>query len=285
MNNQTPLSWFKEYPAQMTSSPKVITLNAAARGIYFCMRYHCWLNIADGGGIPSADDGYIQQISNCTAEEWQANKAQILKNFQERDGQLFDPALCEQSIKVFDKVGRLSEAGRASGRARRNAKPSAEIKTDDDGDETDKTDKTDKTLCSSNAEQRLNTCSPSTSSLFDTEIGSPAPEPPDGSPTSGRLAAPTSGVPIPHAVVKGSTAKATAAGNKNPDVQRLREVCRAEGGKMPQVADVERLLARYSVGALESALRELSGTEDEEFLEYRFFVDGGAEMILEGRRQ
>jgi uncharacterized protein YdaU (DUF1376 family) len=285
VNNQTPISWFKEYPAQMTSSPKVIMLTASARGIYLFMRFHCWLNISDGGGIPN-DDTYIQRIANCTAEEWQASKVQILKNFEERDGVLFDPALCRQSEEVFATAKVRSEAGRASGRARKKC-ANPHIETDDDETrQTDKTDKTDSmfTTCSTSVEQLPNTCSPpespdASSGFTGAGISSPA-----DSPTSGRIAAPTSGVPVPdssnHPQDKGK-----GSGRENPDVQRLRIACVDCGGKLPNVTNVERLLATYSAKEIEDALREYAPQEDDGFLEYKFFVDGGAEAIIHARRK
>lgn len=292
MNNQTPISWFKEYPAQMASSPKVIMLNASARGIYVFMRYHCWLNIRNGGGIPN-DDGYIQRISNCTAEEWQASKAQILKNFEERNGELFDAELCQQGTNVFHVSEVRRESGRAGGRAKSKSAHDSN-KTDDDEDETDETDKTDKTdkirldtllgICSGNDEQVPSICQPSTTAPPSSPLEQRGVSAPPASPTSGRIAAPTSGVPLPDSSNRPQE-KSKAAGKDNPDVQRIQAACIAEGGKLPMTADVERLLAHFSADEIVDALEVMGDSEDDEFLEYKFFVGGGAEILIPARRK
>jgi uncharacterized protein YdaU (DUF1376 family) len=284
MSNHTPLTWFKEFPAQQTSSPKVIMLNAAARGIYVFMRYHCWLNIALGGGIPN-DDTYILRIANCTAEEWQENKAKILKNFEERDGELFVADFHAQADHAYDNSHKRSEAGKASGRARSAKTKSAHTDMETDDDEMRQRRQTEKTdsmfnTCSQSDEQAMNTCSPPSPSSFAEDCG--VSSPPDSS-TSGRIAAPTLDVPLPDSS-NPPQEKSTDAGNEMSDVQRLRAVCFSEGGKMPMAADVKRLLAEYSVGELEDALRELADNEDSSFLEYKFFVDGGAEALITARR-
>jgi hypothetical protein len=309
--SKTPLNWFMEFPAQMTSSPTVIMLNATARGIYVFMRYHCWLNIAQDGGIPNSD-AYIQAITNCTAAEWQDNKALILPNFEERDGKLFVPEFEAQAANAYDVVGKRIEAGKASGRARREKAKSANlnIKTDDD-DETDRLDRqTDSVFskCSThvpltNDEQVLNTCSPTApapSSLEQRGVSSP-----HDSPTSGHLAAPTSGVPIPSASLPtplrgaspsashapaGSTTpqeRSTPACNDNSldDVRHVRAACLALGAKLPQESDVRRLLATYSAEEITGALEDYSDQEDANFLEYRFFVEGAAEILLPAHRK
>jgi len=307
VSNQTPLNWFKEFPAQQTSSPNVIMLNAAARGIYVFMRYHCWLNIAQGGGIPSGD-AYIQAITNCTATEWQDNKALILPNFEERDGKLFVPEFQIQAANAYDVVGKRVEAGRASGRARSAKAAHPNIKTDDD-DETDRLDRQTDSMfskCSThvpqaNAEQVFNTCSPLASTPSPLEqrgVSSPL-----DSPTSGRLAAPASGVPIPSAFLptplRGAPPVAAHApagstipqedgqrrGQSNPDVRRVREACVEHEGKLPQVAVVERLLVDWSADEIVEALDLMSDQEDAPFLEYKFFVEGGADILLPSVRK
>jgi hypothetical protein len=47
---------------------------------------------------------------------------------------------------------------------------------------------------------------------------------------------------------------------------------------------VENLLKEYSAEEIEAALDEYASTEDDAFLEYKFFVDGGAQAVIAARR-
>ncbi len=121
-----------------------------------------------------------------------------------------------------------------------------------------------------------------------TDASSPAPLPsvglagesaPDAAPTSGRLAAPTSGIPLPHAF------KASQAKQPNPDVQKIQAASFELGWKLPAVRDIEAVLAVAALDNILDAMKEYNGTlgentADSQFAERRFFVEGGGLSIM-----
>lgn len=297
MNSRSPLNWFREYPGQILSSPNFVMMDATARGIYASMRYSCWQNIATDGGIPN-DDCYIQTVSHCTVEQWSERKQQILKNFEERDGKLYDPGLCAQSSSTFESLEAKRAAGRASGRAR-NEKAREIIKTDDD--ETDRGDREIDRQIDKAVQHPLNIRStpdehPFSNSSIEDSSAAPSlfnsgESAPHASPTSGRIAAPTSGVPLAHSFNPDTEGQNRAVTNPNlgDDIRQVKDACVSHGGKLPSNGDVTDLLTKYSAEEIVEALDEyadsLSSIGDENYLEYKFFREGGAHALISKMRR
>jgi uncharacterized protein YdaU (DUF1376 family) len=300
---RTPrLSWFKLYPAAITTDPAFVMMSAAARGAFLSIMLYSWSNLQTlGGGVP-ADSRLLAKISNLTEPEWNNIQSEVLPMFETRDGKLYSPYVEEQRSEALERFEQLAAA-------RRNAK---RIRESDGDDEIDrKIDREDehhtnikrRSYEHSNGSPNGHPNAPSPlsppSSLTDCGVS-----PPHGDPTSGVLP-PTSGVPIPRlssptalAVGSGTPLRSVvsplgetgATGEATPDVQEIQKYSHALGWKMPKAPHVQALLnTGASVSAICEAMDEYDGrlnsdSHDPEYAEYQFFVEGGGRIVLGGEK-
>jgi uncharacterized protein YdaU (DUF1376 family) len=288
-STRTPrLSWFKCFPADFVSNSVFLSMSALARGVYWSLILFSWNGLCQGNGLP-ADPESLQRISGITALEWDSIKTQVLTLFELRDGMLYLPWLVDAAADASEKWHKQKDAAEKATEARAAQKSSAPAaEKENENSPRIKTDEID--------EMRLDKNGRPYGQVFDT-IGRPNGHPSasssdinagisplHGSPTSGRLAAPASGVPLP------SASKAPQE-MLNTDIVRVREAALQICGKLPNPTDIARLLDKgYSADEMIEAFDNYANDgeyRDLAFAEFNFFGQNGSggEVVMNARRK
>jgi len=281
------LSWFQCYPEDFIADEKFLAMGATARGVYWSLQLYGWVAFTHGDGL-CADAGFLQRISGTTPLEWDAVKDQVLSLFElHADGKLYLPWLCEAAEDAAEKVRKLKHA--SAEKAKKNA---PEIKTD----ETDETrldeirlDKNGRSNERPSERPFGHPIGPSPAASAD-GIGSSS-VPPSTASGASFAQRPGSSSPSSLSVEPDEVREGQNAGNEksaNPDVMRVREHAHNHGWKLPNVADVERLLESYSAeevcDGMEDYDENLNTADDRHYAEYRFFGEGGASSVISAMR-
>jgi uncharacterized protein YdaU (DUF1376 family) len=276
------MAWFKVFVADLVADPEWLEMSSAARGALFTLYVYGWLELAKDRGL-SADPKYLQRITNTTPKEWDAIKSQVLANLElKADGRLYPHDLCAQMDNATgvwqakSKAGKAAKAARDAAAEKKNAPKNL---SDDDEIRLDQI----RLDYYEHAPEHSSECSDEHSSASPSVVNAGI-SPLHGSPTSGHLAAPTSGVPLP------SASKAPQE-MLNPDIVRVREAAFKICGKLPNPTDIARLLDRgYSADEMIEAFDNYANDGDERdlaFAEFNFFGQNGSggEVVMNARRK
>lgn len=257
-STRTPrMSWFPCTPVDFLTDSDFLAMSAAAAGAYFKLMLYGWNAYTQGSGL-SADPASLQRVTGMSSLEWDAVREQVLAHFKVRDdGTLYLPWQWDAAENATEKVRKLRESATAAAEAKSKIAQSKQI------------DEIDEIRLDKNGRPNGHQSSASPASVEQSGVSSP-----HDSPTSGRLVAPTSGVPLPHAL---------KAPHESLDVEKIREHAVELGWKMPGVDHIQGLLAEGSVEDVCEAMDEYDGNlngDDSSFAEYRFFAEGGGLTVM-----
>jgi hypothetical protein len=278
-----------------------MAMNALARGAYWSLQLFGWNKYTQGDGL-SADPTFLQRVTGTTPLEWDSVKDQVLAPFKTRDdGTLYLPWQWDAAQQALEKYRKLREAGEKGVEAK-----SANCETEKDQmredeirlDKNGRPDGQASNECSDGQPNGRPNGHPSSASA-------PAASSTGDNPgidlvtrqTSGHIAAPTSDTPLP--VSFKSTApqddETTSVPDNvlnasHPDVIEIRNMCRDECGKLPNVSDVVRLLKEFPADEIKDAFETYVGNlepRETPMLEYTFFNkdSGGCATIIASRRK